>query len=95
MWGLKFCNFVHFCNTPDEWHAFCDGLLFPILLWPLLLLYSLIVMYIGGCMYEKDELCKAIRLEPHYIAAGIGLRCIILTVVFTVVFTIMRLGGVI
>ena len=64
IWGLDPRNWCHFCNTPDEHHAICLGLLLPIpMWWPI-------------CRWNVGEAARLLASEPWYVAIGMTLRVI-------------------
>jgi hypothetical protein len=63
-----FCEFCHREDGTfdyDEFHAVCMGFLFPLWLWPLVILR------------DKDEANRLWRSEPWYIALGTSLRVLV------------------
>uniref|UniRef100_A0A6M3KWB5 Uncharacterized protein n=1 Tax=viral metagenome TaxID=1070528 RepID=A0A6M3KWB5_9ZZZZ len=62
MWCLR--HLREFCNTPDEHHAVCMGLLFPLpIWWPI-------------CRWNVGESARILGSEPWYVALGMSLRVI-------------------
>lgn len=62
MWILRPCNWKHFCDDPDEHHAVCMGLFFPVFMWfPI-------------ARWNVGEAARLLASEPWYVAFGMTLR---------------------
>jgi hypothetical protein len=61
MWILRPCNYREFCNTADEHHAICLGLLTPFFMWSFVL-------------RNAPEAKRLFDIEVWYVAFGMSLR---------------------